>query len=288
MDFQLTDSQVELRDATRKLCSAAGVARVGWDDLAAAGVLSLAADGFGLADAAVVFEELGRWLAPGPLVWSHLAGLTATGVEAGARLVEHLDVAEAVFVLADGGVSRIDPAALAGARALDPLDPGTPVSEVASWPAGQGVGGPDVAARWRAEGTVLSAALLAGVARGACELAVDYCRRRRQFDRPVGSFQAVKHLLADMLVRAEVARAAAWAAAADGAGSQRMVAAAKAVAGHAALANGAAGVQAHGGMGFTWEVDAHRYLERAHVLDLSFGTADEHADAVAAMVAGAQ
>src|SRR5205823_3094959 len=119
-----------------------------------------------------------------------------------------------------------------------------------------------------------------------CDLAVAYCAERKQFNRPVGSFQAVKHLLADMLVQAEMARMAAYAAAVhlddpSLGGAERAVAAAKCVAGHAATANGAKCVQAHGGMGFTWEVDAHLYLKRAWVVDTAFGSADDHADAMA-------
>ena len=82
----------------------------------------------------------------------------------------------------------------------------------------------------------------------------------------IGSFQAVKHLCADMLVRAEVARAAVYAAAValDGRSDDdpaRAAAVAKVMAGDAALANGKSGIQVHGGIGFTWEVDVQRYLE---------------------------
>ena len=85
---------------------------------------------------------------------------------------------------------------------------------------------------------------------------------------PSASFQAVKHLLADMLVRAEVARAAVYAAGVTlddptVGDPDRAVAAAKLMAGEAAVANGKACIQVHGGMGFTWEVDAHLYLKRA-------------------------
>jgi alkylation response protein AidB-like acyl-CoA dehydrogenase len=120
-------------------------------------------------------------------------------------------------------------------------------------------------------------------------MAVAYAKERQQFDRPVGSFQAVKHILADMLVRAEVARAAVYAAGAHlddpGVGDVlRAVTGAKLMAGDAALANGKACIQVHGGMGFTWEVDAHLYLKRARVLDTVFGSTQAQAEVMAALI----
>ena len=120
----------------------------------------------------------------------------------------------------------------------------------------------------------------------ATELATEYAKEREQFGRAIGSFQAVKHLCADMLVRAEVARAAVYAAAValDGRSDDdpaRAASAAKIMAGDAAIANGKSGIQVHGGIGFTWEVDAQRFWKRATVLDTHFGNSDEHAEAVA-------
>ena len=314
MDFQLTALQEELRDTTRKLCagrfpisaSRAADGRVdgaAWAELAEAGVFNLrqAEDdgglGLGTTDAAVVLEELGRGLVPGPLVWSHLAaGTLAPGVVGGVErpvagepiLVEHLVDLDALVVLDADGVWSVDPGRLDG-RSLAPLDPLTPVWEVDALPQGSLVGSGELAARWRLEGAALTAAQLAGVAAGVCELTVAYAKERRQFGRPVGSFQAVKHALADMLVRAEMARVQAYAAAAhlDEPGladTARAVAAAKLVAGDAALQNGKAAIQLHGGMGMTWEVDAHLYLKRAWVLDASFGTGDVQAEVIAARV----
>ena len=147
----------------------------------------------------------------------------------------------------------------------------------------------DAAARARLDGAALTAALLAGLADGVCELTVAYAKQRHQFGRPVGSFQAVKHALADMVVRAEVARVQAFAAAAhldesSRSDAARAVSAAKVVASDAAYANGKAAIQLHGGMGMTWEVDAHLYLKRACVLDEAFGNGDVHAELVAARV----
>jgi alkylation response protein AidB-like acyl-CoA dehydrogenase len=113
--------------------------------------------------------------------------------------------------------------------------------------------------------------LLVGLAAAAVDLAVAYAKGREQFGKPIGSFQAVKHMCADMLVRAEVARAAVHAAAAtidqpDVGDAVRAAAGAGLLAVEAAIANGKSCIQVHGGMGFTWEVPAHLYLMRARVV----------------------
>ena len=123
----------------------------------------------------------------------------------------------------------------------------------------------------------------------ATELATQYAKEREQFGKVIGSFQAVMHICADMLIRAEVARVAVYAAAValDGKSdddAERAVASAKCVAGDAALQNGKWGIQVHGGNGFTWEFDIGRYWKRACVLDTQFGNSDEHALRVAEMV----
>jgi alkylation response protein AidB-like acyl-CoA dehydrogenase len=115
------------------------------------------------------------------------------------------------------------------------------------------------------------------------ELATEYARGREQFGRPIGGFQAVKHILADMFVRQELARSAAYAAGATlddpAVGSApRAASAAKLVAGEAAMKNARACVQVHGGMGYTWEIPAHYYLKRAWVLENVFGSIDEQAE----------
>lgn len=307
MDFQLTPEQIEFQEATRKLCAGrfpisslrrlegAGLDRAVWSDLAEFGVFGLRqVDGMGAADAALVFEELGRALVPGPLVCTHLAaaldaGDVVGGLErpAGPAIVEHLPDLDTLIVVDDRGLWAVPPASLDGRRLDNPLDPLTPVWVVDPLPDGRQVGGPDDASRWRLEGAALVAAQLAGMAEALTELTVAYTRDRHQFGRPVGSFQAVKHLLADMFVRSELARTQAYAAAVhldepELGGARRAVSAAKCLAGRAAIDNGTAAIQAHGGMGYTWEVDAHLYLKRAWVLDAAFGSSDEHADRVAA------
>jgi alkylation response protein AidB-like acyl-CoA dehydrogenase len=304
VDFDLSADQVALRDGIRSLCEGRfpikrvreGFDRSAHVELAEAGVFSLRSDGFGVADAAVVFEELGRAVVPGPLVWGYLAHGVVDGVVGGLEIarreppwmVEHLDALDTLLVVDIRGVDAVPAAKIAGAvpvgRALDPL---TPVHRVDQLPAGEPVGGDDLLARWRLEGSVVTAAFLVGLAQTCTDLSVAYAKERRQFDRPIGSFQAVKHLLADMLVRTEVARASVHAAACalddpDVGDVARSVAGAKMLAGETAITNGKTATQVHGGMGFTWEVDVHLYLKRAWVLDTVFGSVDEHADAVAA------
>jgi alkylation response protein AidB-like acyl-CoA dehydrogenase len=136
---------------------------------------------------------------------------------------------------------------------------------------------------------VLTAALLLGIAEAVTDAGVAYAKERVQFDKPIGAFQAVKHLLADMLVRVEVARAAVYAAGVtiddpEVGDAARAAAGAKILAGEAALANAKSNVQVHGGMGFTWEVDAQLYLKRAWVLETVFGSGDAHAEALAATI----
>jgi alkylation response protein AidB-like acyl-CoA dehydrogenase len=124
-----------------------------------------------------------------------------------------------------------------------------------------------------------------GLGLAAVELGTGYAVQRRQFGRAIGSFQAVKHLLADAAVGIEVARAAVDAAAvtvderADAA--DRAVAAARVVASGGAAAAARACIQVHGGMGYTWELDAHLLLKRVLVLDQTPATVEAALEALA-------
>jgi alkylation response protein AidB-like acyl-CoA dehydrogenase len=106
---------------------------------------------------------------------------------------------------------------------------------------------------------------------------------------PIGSFQAIQHVLADMYVRTALARSATYAAAAvlddPGIGDPvRASAAAKLLAGEAALENARAAIQVHGGMGFTWAMLPGYLLKRAWVLEHAFGSADAHALALGSCI----
>jgi alkylation response protein AidB-like acyl-CoA dehydrogenase len=334
MDFRIGDDQRELAHGIRSLVEGRlplerlraregdehAIGAPEWAALGETGVFALTlpephGTGLGLADATVVFEELGRALVPGPLVGTFLAavagvadgaaeGRTQVGVHCAGRpgpvLVEHLGSLEALLVLApDAPAQLVSPAPLGGARRVEqPLDPLSPLWRLDAVPFGGALPGDD-GRLWR-DGALLTAALQVGHAAMTLDLAVAYAKERHQFGKPIGSFQAVKHMCADMLVRAEVARAAVHAAACladapDVARAEaqamgcaprqllsRSVAGAKLLADEAALANARASIQVHGGMGFTWEVRLHLHLKRSRVLSTSFGTpADLSADLAA-------
>ena len=238
MDFEVSEFQTELADGIRRLCEGAFpleairrtestahvVDRAGWARLGEAGVfhLCLAEEaggvGLGLAEAALVFEELGRALVPGPLVASHLAAGLVDGADDGSVVVglverpvpgavgtgvlpvvvEHLADLDVLLVLSDAGVERLDPASLVATPLPRPMDPLTPVWSLAGLPAGEPVAGPEVAAWWRRDGAVLTGALQVGMAQWSCDLAVEYAKGRVQFGRPIGGFQLTQAKLADM------------------------------------------------------------------------------------------
>ena len=325
MDFQLSEDQEALRDSLRSFCEGrAGAERLPefdqadgfdaelWGELAEMGVfgLRLAEDeggvGLGTADAVLVFAELGRRLVPGPLVWTHLAAGLIKGAASGDNvvggldrmgalandpiLIEHWAQLDDLLVLRPTGVYRVDPKSLDARPIGVPLDPLTPLHQVDALPEGEKLGDADDAVRLRLEGAALVSGQLLGIAEATLELANAYAKGREQFGRPIGGFQAVKHILADMFVRQEVARAAAYAAGATiddplVGDVARAVSSAKITCGEAAMKNSRACIQVHGGMGFTWEVPAHYYLKRTWVLESVFGTVDEHAESVASSVA---
>ncbi|MGW2518832.1 acyl-CoA dehydrogenase family protein [Streptomyces sp. NPDC001617] len=265
MRFQLTVEQEALRAAVRDVVGrwSAGVEAPGdspprldrglWRALGELGFFSLrlpeveGGAGLGLPEAVLVFEEAGRSLVPGPLVASHLAAGEVPGAATGevvvaaadGRLVEWMDEADVVLPGAEGAVPL---------RSVDPL---TPLHRVPA-PAR-----PDPVA------VLLTAAEQLGTATRAGELAVQHARTREQFGQPIGAFQAVKHLCAQMLVRAEVARAAVYAAAVTG--DLVDIAAARLLADEAAVRGARDCLQVHGGMGFTWESEVHLLLKRAWV-----------------------
>jgi alkylation response protein AidB-like acyl-CoA dehydrogenase len=136
-----------------------------------------------------------------------------------------------------------------------------------------------------ARARIALAAEQVGGAERCLELSVDYAKTRQQFGRPIGSFQAVKHMLADMLVRVESARSAWWWAAFCAATVDEELPAAAptaaAIASEAFFRCAADTIQVHGGIGFTWEHDAHRYLRRARASAALFGDAAGAREAVA-------
>jgi alkylation response protein AidB-like acyl-CoA dehydrogenase len=139
-----------------------------------------------------------------------------------------------------------------------------------------------------AAGAGILAAEQIGLAQRCLDMTVAYVKERRQFARPVGSFQGLKHRLADLWVSVTQARAASrYAAACLASGSpdtKVAVALAKAYCSEVAVNAAQECVQMHGGIGFTWEHPAHLYLKRAKADSIGFGTADAHRAALAALV----
>ena len=318
MDFELSSDESDLKEGIRKLCegrfpmdrvreleSMGGVHRTLWHELGETGVFCLRLAevdgglGFGMAQSVLVFEELGRALVPGPLVGTDLAAQVLPWVASGEEvvavverasdplLVDYLDAIDRLLVLDHRGVWSLPPDEIDDRGPVPrPLDPLTPLHLVRTMPQGEQVGDATTADRLRLDGTVLTAALLAGSAQAVTELAVAYAKEREQFGRPIGGFQAVKHILADMQTRASVAQAAVYAAGVmvddpEVGDPVRAASVAKITSGEAAVRNGKAAIQVHGGMGFTWEVDAHLHLKRAWFLDTTFGSTDHHAEVIA-------
>ncbi|WP_369778523.1 acyl-CoA dehydrogenase family protein [Streptomyces sp. R33] len=292
MDFRLTEEQQDLRAGVRDLLagrygrealrasvdSGGALDRGLWRELGGAGFFALRLPepdggvGLGLPEAVLVFEEAGRALLPGPLVATHLAAGTVPGAAEGTAVVTALDLdGPLVAHLADADAVLGVPSLPSGepVRSADPL---TPLHRVAA-------PGSAVAA-YRDEGALLTAALQTGSALRTVELAVRYAQEREQFGQPIGAFQAVKHLCAQMLVRAEVARTALYAAAVTADPAE--VAGAKLLADEAAVRNARDCLQVHGGMGFTWEADVHLHLKRAWVRARQWRTAGEAEEALAA------
>ncbi len=321
MDFELTAEQQALQEGMRNFCSGrfpmavirsleqrGGVDPERWREVAEIGVFSLRLPesgggvGLGVADAVLAFEELGRALVPGPLVWTHLAAGLVPGAASGdavvggierddpSHLIEHFHALDVVLVLDRDGVWAVPAGEIDAVAVATPLDPLTPVAYYqGQLPRGDRILDAMGADELRRVGAALVAGQLLGISEATTDLAVAYSKERVQFDRPIGAFQAMKHLMADMVARTEVARGAVYAAGVtldDPAVGQpdRAVAAAKLTAGEAALGNVRTCIQVHGGMGYTWEVDAHLFFKRAYVLEPCFGGRDAWAERMADLI----
>lgn len=282
--FQLTDDQRALRAGVRELLArrlgpealraavdAPGrLDRALWRELGAAGFFALRLPeaaggvGLGLPEAVLAFEEAGRALLPGPLVATHLAAGDVPGAATGEAVVAAVGNG-LVEWLAEADVVRGDAAGAVPLRSLDPL---TPLHRV------------PVACDVDPVAVLLTAAEQLGSATRACELAVQHARAREQFGQPIGAFQAVKHLCAEMLVRTETARTAVYAAAVTG--DPVDIDAARLLADEAAVRGARDCLQVHGGMGFTWEFEVHLHLKRAWVRTYRAGDATDSEERLAA------
>ncbi|MFZ3471081.1 acyl-CoA dehydrogenase family protein [Streptomyces sp. 4.24] len=301
MDFQPTQDQRDLRAGVRDLlegrygreelrASVDRAARTGrsvdrslWRELGAAGFFALRLPekeggvGLGLPEAVLVFEEAGRALLPGPLVATHLAAGAVAGAAEGEAVVTALDLDGALVAHLGESDAVLGLPGLPAGEPVRSADPLTPLARVRP---PRDPRADAARAGFRDEGALLTAALQLGSALRTVELAVRYAGEREQFGQPIGGFQAVKHLCAQMLVRAEVARTAVYAAAVTGDAGE--AAAAKLLADAAAVRNARDCLQVHGGMGFTWEADVHLHLKRAWVRAEQWCTAAQAEEALAA------
>jgi alkylation response protein AidB-like acyl-CoA dehydrogenase len=265
--------------------------------------------GLGVVELAVLLEELGYAVAATPLLGSTLAALAiqqAGSDEQRARWLPGLASGEltggfgrgelvadahdaAVIVLVDDapagdeGARRAAPAGDERARVVarddarvEPIDAIDPTRRYARVHGeGEPLGGADGAVLDRAAAAV--GAELVGICQRALDMTVDYVKERKQFGVPVGAFQAVGHRCAQMLLHTEGARSAAYFAAwaADAAPDRLPEAAdlARAVASEAGRGVTASAIQAHGGIGFTWEADVHWLYKRAQLDAALLGSA---------------
>ena len=235
-----------------------------------------------LADAAAVLEELGRSLVPTPLLGTTLAelgllagdepdGETLEQLAAGASIgavvfdrdyVINGDIADVVLAVEDGRILRWSDVTAETVHTLDPTRRLARVTPGASTVIGSNPGMIDIAA-------ILLAAEQIGAAARCLELTVEYTQQRVQFGRPIGSFQALKHRMADMYVAVQSARAVVG----DAIESPTPVTAAMArlAASEAFCAVAGDAIQLHGGIAITWEHDMQLYFKRAHTSAQLFG-----------------
>jgi len=293
----------------RELCE------LGWPGIAISE--EYGGQGLGLVELSILCEELGRTLAPVPLLPCVLAGVLierAGSPEQRERWLPGLASGERIgaFGTARDGVAELVVGA-PNAQLLVLLDPAT--SEVRSYtreeitvepvdsidptrPAALVRAGTDAGERLDGDATggidralVAIASELVGVSERALDMTVAYVKERKQFGVPVGAYQAVSHRCAQMLLDTEKARAttafAAWAGDADPLRLGEAAAMAKAAASEGGVEVTASAIQAHGGIGFTWEADVHWLYKRALVDAALLGGAKQQRARLAGILANA-
>ncbi|MEV6030544.1 acyl-CoA dehydrogenase family protein [Nonomuraea sp. NPDC052116] len=325
MNFGFTDEQLALaatvRDVLRAHCPPAALRserRPAWEQLAALGFFGLLAPpesdglGLGLADVLPALEETGRACLPGPVVETAVVApyllpdnpKLASGALCVAVLppeqayAPDADLADLLLVARDGGWRLV---ARESVRLVPRtgVDPCRPVFEV-TFDESEELGGPAAPVLRRA--AVATAAQLIGVARELLAVTVAYARVRTQFGAAIGSFQAVKHQLADAAVAVEFAAPLVHRAALSvdrvaesvdrvgvdraGGAADRDVSAAKAAAGEAAVLAARVALQVHGAIGYTEELDLRFWLARAWSLSAAYGTTAAHRERVRTALLG--
>jgi alkylation response protein AidB-like acyl-CoA dehydrogenase len=308
MRFAFTDDQKlfaeGLRDLLAKECPPATV-RAAWDDatghapelwahLAEMGVFGMlvpeADGGMGGSevDLVLLLEELGRAAVPGPVfetaavVAPALGDATIVGTAAidGSPYVPHAHVAGVVLV--PGGLMRTADAIVTD---VDGIDGGRRLFSVT----GASIEPVDYDEALAFDrGALAAAAFLVGLSERMIDVAAEYARQREQYGRPIGVNQAVKHLLADALLKVEFAKPAvyraAWSVAEGEPTRARDVSMAKAFASDAAYRTSRSAMQVHGAIGYTWEADLQLWMKKAWALQRAWGDATSHRRRVAEAV----
>jgi alkylation response protein AidB-like acyl-CoA dehydrogenase len=279
VDFTLNDDQLELtRQARAWLAEHYPLERDfdapeddRWRELAGLGWLDVAEAGLGFVEEALLLEELGYALYPGPYLAHVMALPSLSREERAAAAAGEIRWSAEVRGLVPwlGSVDKVvdmdGNAQEARGEELPSVDPSRPLGRLERTNGAQMPGGRNVP---RARAAMAAEAV--GIAQRVLELGVEHAKTREQFGRPIGVYQAVSHQLADTYADVELARSlvywAAWCVAEDdeqAAVAAVAAAAAKAFAGEAAVAACERAIQVHGGTGFTWEHPLHRFYKRA-------------------------
>ena len=298
-------------DKLRELAEAGEYDEAIWDEMRELGWAGIFVDeeydgqGLGVLELVILMEEMGYALAPSPFLSNAAAGLViqqagsdeqkarwlpgiATGEARGAAgvvtngrapLVPDAEGAAVIVLMEPGGRATIVEGSAADIEPVETIDSTRKFASVSA-DGGESLEG-DVTGGADRIATAI-AAELTGVAQRTMDLAVEYAKERKQFDRPIGAYQAVSHRCAQMLMEVESARALTYFAAyaADSEPDELSLAAstAKAYASDAGWRVSASSLQVHGGIGFTWEHDLHFFLKRAKTDGHLFGTARQHRD----------
>lgn len=259
MPIATTGEQRALRDSV-------DAAKGEWGDLVRVGFFEVTREGGTVADLAVMLERAAENLVPGPLLPTALVSVLRPGFDGiagfGFSSQHVVGAAEATHLLVRTDSWMLVPAEQVSVAPLESVDHSRSLARVEVITPGEAVADPTDLA------VTLMAAEASGVAAWCLNTAVEYAKQRQQFGRAIGSFQAVKHLCVEMLCRSEQASSVAWDAARTVGEDDHPLAAAvaAAVAFDAAVRNAKDCIQVLGGIGFTWEHDAHRYLRRALAL----------------------
>lgn len=321
MRFAFTDDQLLFADGLRDLLAKefpAADLRAMWEEnrhdapelwrhLAEMGVLGALVPeaaggmGMGMVDTILLLEQLGYAAVPGPVIESiAVVGPALAGDPAGADLAAEIAAGSLVATAAIEGTPYVPHAAVSTAvltpegvltgfsvEDADGIDRGRSLGTVS--------GGSTQPVAYSVDdafdrGALATAAYLVGASQRMIDIAADYARQREQFGKPIGSFQAVKHLLADALLKVEFARpavyAAAWELTVGDANARRSVSMAKTFANDAAYRTTRSTMQVHGGIGYTWEADLQLWMKKAWALQRSYGDSTFHRRRAAEFILG--